>query len=400
MKREAMNAEMVSRGDAEKVGGGGGSVRDPSHNSASRFTSNAPWPKVKLGAIGKVVTGMTPPTKRSEYYTGSYLFVTPSDLFYDSYFINATERTISEIGHSKFATRFVPKDSVMYTCIASIGKIGIAQSDVLTNQQINSIIPSKGTCGRFIYYLLRYATPYIQQQNAGCAVPIINKGDFENIEIPLPPLPIQRRIADVLSAYDDLIENNRRRIAILEETARLAYRKWFGEAEQGRTATLGEVAEVLYGKDHKKIPDGTIPIFGSGGVMRYGATAIFDKPSVLIPRKGTIGNVMYVDEPFWTVDTMFYTRFKLPNMEKILYYQLCDYNLASMSTGAAVPSMTTAILNSLKIVVPPDNLRVKFDMAVEPMFLQKCLLKKQNASLAAARNMLLPRLMNNSKKEN
>ena len=127
--------------------------------------------------------------------------------------------------------------------------------------------------------------------------------------------------------------------------------------------------------------------------MRYGATAIFDKPSVLIPRKGTIGNVMYVDEPFWTVDTMFYTRFKLPNMEKILYYQLCDYNLAAMSTGAAVPSMTTAILNSLEIKVPPDDLRVEFDMAVEPMFVQKRLLKKQNAALATARDMLLPRLM-------
>jgi type I restriction enzyme S subunit len=162
---------------------------------------------------------------------------------------------------------------------------------------------------------------------------------------------------------------------------------------QSRVATLGEIVDVLYGKDHKKIPCGAIPIFGSGGVMRYGATAIFDKPSVLIPRKGSIGNVMYVDEPFWTVDTMFYTRFKLPNMEKILYYQLCDYNLASMSTGAAVPSMTTAILNSLEIEVPSDDLREKFDLAVEPMFEQKRLLKKQNTALAAARDMLLPRLM-------
>lgn len=162
---------------------------------------------------------------------------------------------------------------------------------------------------------------------------------------------------------------------------------------QSRVATLGEIVDVLYGKDHKKIPCGVIPIFGSGGVMRYGATAIFGKPSVLIPRKGSIGNVMYVDEPFWTVDTMFYTRFKLPNMEKILYYQLCDYNLASMSTGAAVPSMTTAILNSLAIEVPSDDLREKFDLAVEPMFEQKRLLKKQNAALAAARDMLLPRLM-------
>ena len=127
--------------------------------------------------------------------------------------------------------------------------------------------------------------------------------------------------------------------------------------------------------------------------MRYGSNAIFDKPSVLIPRKGTISNVMYVDEPFWTVDTMFYTRMKIPYMEKIFYYQMCNLNLAAMSTGAAVPSMTTAILNSLQIVVQPENERKRFDESVEPLFGQMRLLKKQSTALAASRDMLLPRLM-------
>jgi len=226
----------------------------------------------------------------------------------------------------------------------------------------------------------------------GATVTHVNIPVIRSLEISLPSLPVQRRIADILSAYDDLIENNRRRIAILEETARLAYRKWFGDGE-GRSLPLAEIADVLYGKDHKKIPDGDIPIFGSGGIMRYGAKAIYEQPSVLIPRKGTISNVMYVEEPFWTVDTMFYTRVKIPNMERILYYQLCDYNIASMSTGAAVPSMTTAILNALQIVVPPSELRQRFDKAVSPMFEQCRILKKQSAALAAARDMLLPRLM-------
>jgi type I restriction enzyme S subunit len=311
---------------------------------------------------------------------------------------------------------------------------------MMYQKALHRIRPHEGIDHRFLYYhfLLLGRKNGFAGLFTGSTIKHMPKDKLALVEIPLPPLPVQRRIADVLSAYDDLIENNRRRIAILEETARLAYRKWFGGAiksdggmrretidEQGlgdrhetiddshvsrlaskaarvtcltshaqsRVATLGEIVDVLYGKDHKKIPCGAIPIFGSGGVMRYGATAIFDKPSVLIPRKGSIGNVMYVDEPFWTVDTMFYTRFKLPNMEKILYYQLCDYNLASMSTGAAVPSMTTAILNSLEIEGPSDDLREKFDLAVEPMFEQKRLLKKQNTALAAARDMLLPRLM-------
>ena len=343
--------------------------------------------------------------------------------------------TISDIKNNKFDltnTRFVPtayfdtidekrrirKGDVLYSVVGSYGIPVYADKDLeIAFQRHIAILKPSGTIdSRFLYYSMLSPAFYNAADNVaiGAAQKTITLSALRNLEIPLPQLPVQRHIADVLSAYDDLIENNRRRIAILEETARLAYRKWFGghnisadgaarsrhEVSKGgrgsvraKTTTLEDVAEVLYGKDHKKIPDGTIPIFGSGGVMRYGTTAIFDKPSVLIPRKGTIGNVMYVDEPFWTVDTMFYTRFRLPNMEKILYYQLCDYNLASMSTGAAVPSMTTAILNSLEIEVPPDDLRVKFDMAVEPMFAQKRLLKKQNASLAAARDMLLPRLM-------
>ena len=343
--------------------------------------------------------------------------------------------TISDIKNNKFDlsnTRFVPtayfdtidekrrirKGDILYSVVGSYGIPVYADKDLeIAFQRHIAILKPSGTIdSRFLYYSMLSPAFYNAADNVaiGAAQKTITLSALRNLEIPLPQLPVQRHIADVLSAYDDLIENNRRRIAILEETARLAYRKWFGghnisadgaarsrhEVSKGgrgsvraKTTTLEDVAEVLYGKDHKKIPDGTIPIFGSGGVMRYGTTAIFDKPSVLIPRKGTIGNVMYVDEPFWTVETMFYTRFKLPNMEKILYYQLCDYNLASMSTGAAVPSMTTAILNSLEIEVPPDDLRVKFDMAVEPMFAQKRLLKKQNASLAAARDMLLPRLM-------
>lgn len=228
----------------------------------------------------------------------------------------------------------------------------------------------------------------------GVTVAHINIPEIRGLKVSFPPLPVQKKIASILSAYDDLIENNRRRIAILEEMARKVYRKRFGgKKANGKFFPLSEVAEVCYGKDHKAIEDGDIPIFGSGGVMRYGNRAICDQVSVLIPRKGSIGNVMYCDEPFWTVDTMFYTRFKFPNMAKILYYQLCAYDLSGLSTGSAVPSMTTDILNALRIFVPDDELREKFEAAVGVLFTQKQVLIGQNKTLAAARDVLLPKVM-------
>ena len=382
----------------------------------SGLTSRASWPKVKLGEVcASISDGDHLPPPKCE---SGIPFVTISDIKNNKFDLSNTRFVPKAYFDTIDEKRRIRKGDVLYSVVGSYGIPVYADKDmeIAFQRHIAILKPSDTVDSRFLYYSMLSSTFYNAADNVaiGAAQKTITLSALRNLEIPLPPLPVQRRIADILSAYDDLIENNRRRIAILEETARLTYRKWFGghnisadgaarsrhEVIKGgrgsvraKTTTLGEVAEVLYGKDHKKIPDGKIPIFGSGGVMRYGTTAIFDKPSVLIPRKGTIGNVMYVDEPFWTVDTMFYTRFKLPNMEKILYYQLCDYNLASMSTGAAVPSMTTAILNSLEIEVPPDDLRVKFDMAVEPMFAQKRLLKKQSSALATARDMLLSRLM-------
>lgn len=119
------------------------------------------------------------------------------------------------------------------------------------------------------------------------------------------------------------------------------------------TAKLSDVCTVKYGKDHKRIADGRIPVYGSGGIMRYIDTALYDKKSVLIPRKGTLDNLFFVNEPFWTVDTLFYTEIdETKVIPEYLYYFLKTRNLAGMNVGTAVPSLTVAVLNEIKIDVP------------------------------------------------
>ena len=117
--------------------------------------------------------------------------------------------------------------------------------------------------------------------------------------------------------------------------------------------SLSDVAEIKYGKDHKHLGIGSIPVYGSGGVMRYADTALYDKESILIPRKGTLGNLFYIDIPFWSVDTIFYTKIKENVNAKFLFYLLKTLNLASMNVGSAVPSLTTEILNKVEITLPP-----------------------------------------------
>lgn len=124
--------------------------------------------------------------------------------------------------------------------------------------------------------------------------------------------------------------------------------------------TLGDIAKIRYGKDHKKLSDGDVPVYGTGGIMRYADSSLYDKKSVLIPRKGSINNLYFVKEPFWTVDTLFYTEINESRViPEFLYYKLKTYDLASMNVGSAVPSLTTAVLNSIELTLPPMSIQQK-----------------------------------------
>lgn len=183
--------------------------------------------KVRIADIGRVVTGKTPATKHAELYGKSYPFITPSDIK-DITSVVHTFRCISELGRQKHSSAMIPKDSVCFTCIASIGKMCITDTWSLTNQQINSVVVKKDQYDPYyLYYLLRAETERIASLASGVATPIINKSIFSEIELEIAPLPIQRKIAVILSAYDDLIENNLQRIKILEEMAQNLYREWF-----------------------------------------------------------------------------------------------------------------------------------------------------------------------------
>lgn len=117
---------------------------------------------------------------------------------------------------------------------------------------------------------------------------------------------------------------------------------------------LMNIARIKNGKDHKMIGDGDIPVYGSGGIMRYVDRFVYDKPSVLIPRKGSLGNLFYVDVPFWNVDTIFYTEIDESLIyPKFFYYYLTIVGLGEMNQAGGVPSQTQAVLNTLLIPVPP-----------------------------------------------
>ena len=117
---------------------------------------------------------------------------------------------------------------------------------------------------------------------------------------------------------------------------------------------LGSVLEIKYGKDHKKLSEGSFPCLGSGGVMRYVDSYLYDDESILIPRKGSLNNIMFQNSPFWTVDTMFWSKIdKSKVFPKYLFYQLTLIDYENLNVGSAVPSLTVPVINEIEIQLPP-----------------------------------------------
>jgi len=171
----------------------------------------ADWSVAKVADFGKVHTGNTPLTSETDNYDGDFLFVSPGDLSEEK-FVEKTEKTLTEKGF--LSARKFPKGSVLFTCIGStIGKSGIATTDLAANQQINAIVVNADNLNEFLYYQLERNAKRIKLIAGEQAVPIINKSQFEKVKVLRAPLPEQHAIAKVLGKMDEAISANKQLIA-------------------------------------------------------------------------------------------------------------------------------------------------------------------------------------------
>lgn len=264
-------------------------------------------------------------------------------------------------------------------------------------QRVARLRAKKNFDQKFIWYQIysKRFMDYVDAIQTGTSIPHISPSLINDFEISAPDYIEQKAIAETISSLDDKIDLLHRQNKTLEQLAETLFRQWFVEEveESWEEVQLSDIVLVKYGKDHKKLGEGKIPAFGSGGLMRYVDTPLYTFESVLIPRKGTLNNVMYIDEPFWTVDTMFYTEMKKPNLAKFVYHFLKRLDLASMNVGSAVPSMTTEVLNNMLLSIPSDEVFAEFELVVSECYQKIKFNNKQIVTLTKLRDILLPKLM-------
>lgn len=263
----------------------------------------------------------------------------------------------------------------------------------LTNLSISVQMDTNVALPQYLYYY--FSMRNLRYLDSGSAQSQITISDLEKVEMPLPNIENQKRIVDCLNILDHKIRTNEVINNNLEQQAQAIYSSLFTESPhpQWKIGQLSDLVSVKYGKDHKKLTDGVYPVYGSGGIMRYVERPLFVGESVLIPRKGTLNNVIYVNGAFWSVDTMFYTEMLRPNVAKFVYHFVKSKDLASLNAGSAVPSMTTNILNAMQLRIPDDETLSRFEEVVSPMYKAMQENEKQSNNLASVRDTILPKLM-------
>ncbi len=255
----------------------------------------------------------------------------------------------------------------------------------------------------------------IRSKTSGATVAHLNMKDVRTMKLPvLPALPTQRRIASILSAYDDLIENNNKRIKILDEMARMLYREWFvhfrfpdhekvkmvdsplGKIPEGWEVGRFDDALVLqrgFDLPKKKRVDGSFPIYASTGVTGTHNEPKVKGPGVLTGRSGSLGTVIYVEEDFWPLNTTLWVKEFKKASAYWGFYLLSHQDLKGLDGGAAVPTLNRNYVHALQIVIPPRILMDVFDQNVGPIFALKRKLSQKIEILRQTRDLLLPKLI-------
>ncbi|BDP29037.1 restriction endonuclease subunit S [Vibrio vulnificus] len=367
------------------------------------------WSTKSLDELGTVSRGRSRhrPRDAAHLYGGPYPFVQTGDVKRAGLYLTEYSQTYSDEGLAQ--SKLWPSGTLCITIAANIADTSILAIDACFPDSVIGFIPDpRKSDARFIKYLFDAALKLqYRQVSQGAAQDNLSQGKLLALKFSVPDdVNEQIRIADFIATYDDLIENNRRRIQLLEESARLLYQEWFvylrfpgheqakiidGVPEGWEKKTLKQIATLNYGKALKadvRIP-GPYPVYGSSGDVGSHEKALVDGPGIVIGRKGNIGSVFWVNTDFFPIDTVYFITQEQSSL--FLYHAL--KNVQFINTDVAVPGLNRDMAYSREILVPDEINYQNFIREVQPIQEQINKLQDYSDKLAKARDLLLPKLM-------
>ena len=369
----------------------------------------------RISEIGTVVGGGTPSTKNPDYWGGDIPWISPKDLTdYKSVYISKGENFLTEKG-LKSGTRLLPKNTLLFSSRAPIGYVALAANPICTNQGFKSIVcDEKQVVPLYLYYYMKANLDYIKLFGTGATFPEISGKTMGKIKVEIfKSLDVQHRIASILSTYDTLIENNTKRIRLLEKMAENLYKEWFVrfrfpghenvEMENGlpkgwSRGSLSDVCEFKRGKNitSSEMEEGNVPVI-SAGLEPSGYHSCSNVRGVNVTMSSSGANAGYIAihySDIWAADCSYIKEATTYNIYYV--YELLN-NIRNVinnfQRGAAQPHVYPKDVNRIKLILPSKELMLKANGRLEIMHNEIYNFQKQNSLLARQRDLLLPRLM-------
>ncbi|HAS6058967.1 TPA: restriction endonuclease subunit S [Vibrio vulnificus] len=371
------------------------------------------WSAKSLDELGTVSRGRSRhrPRDAAHLYGGPYPFVQTGDVKRAGLYLTEYSQTYSDEGLAQ--SKLWPSGTLCITIAANIADTSILAIDACFPDSVIGFIPDpKKSDARFIKYLFDAVLKLqYRQVSQGAAQDNLSQGKLLALKFSVPDdVNEQIRIADFIATYDDLIENNRRRIQLLEESARLLYQEWFvrlrfpghEQVKVGDGVPAGWTKEPLenllilqrgFDLPVSKRIEGKVPIYASTGINGFHNSAKVKAPGVVTGRSGSLGTVMYVSTDFWPLNTTLWVKEFKKASPLFATFLLRAMKLEGYNGGAAVPTLNRNDVHKVNVLCPPVNLMNEFESQVESTFKQVDKLKEYNEKLAQARDLLLPKLM-------
>ena len=330
--------------------------------------------KVRLKDLGTIFTGNTPSKRDDEYWDNSDIKFIKPDIIKDELCVISSANEYISAG-AKNASRIVPANSVLVTCIGNIGRVGITEEEVAFNQQINAIVPNRTIIPKYLAYAIYANRKQLQAIANAPVVPIINKTQFSDFEISIcESLEKQNKIVRILDTISEIITHNKKKIEALDDLIKARFVEMFGDKDFEKKPFKDVCEELFAGGDVKR--DRTVkdadsnhsyPVFTNGekdgGLYGYTDVARVTKPSITISGRGTIGFCLVRAEPFYPAIRLIVA---IPK-ENLVTPSYLKYFIDSKDysgRGASIPQLTIPMIKDEPVPIPPIKIQKEFESIV------------------------------------
>lgn len=392
---------------------------------------------VTIGELGIIITGNTPPRSNPKLYGNYTPFIKATDISETEKYTYHPEEYYSEEGYNKYIKSLIPKGSICVVTIGSIGKkMTMAHCDLFINQAMNAIIPNENFDNEYVYYAVKNILPNIKMLDSGTASgrENVSKSAFSKMQILIEDNIItQRRIAEILSRYDSLIENYQKQIKLLEESAQRLYKEWFVDlrfpghentkivdgvpegwekkkAQDFFNMSIGKtpprIEKKWFTDDKDSIPwvsisdmkDITFVSYTSEKLTKEACdkfnVKIIPVGTVILSFKLTVGRVAITSIPMCTNEAIAHFSKEGNNWRAYTFYYLKNYNYDSLgNTSGISKAVNSTIIKNMPFLLPSENILDSFEEHVNSYFARINNISTQIQLLTEARDRLLPKLM-------